>query len=144
MQLTKLTTLDLRGCRALTGLPESLGQLAALTMLDVAFSGVTRLPESLGRLTALSELHIGFCQLTRLPFFIAHTPDSFLLEPGSCSPLTIPPRDVVRAGMPAIKMFLLARHHTLKMLLLILAARRRRVRHPPAELWVLICDDYFE
>jgi len=29
------------------------------------------------------------------------------------------------------------------MLLLILAARKRRMRHPPAELWVLIRDEFF-
>jgi Leucine-rich repeat (LRR) protein len=34
-QLAALTTLDLSWCRALTGLPESLGQLAALTTLDL-------------------------------------------------------------------------------------------------------------
>jgi Leucine-rich repeat (LRR) protein len=35
-QLAALTTLDLSGCDALTGLPESLGQLAALTTLDLS------------------------------------------------------------------------------------------------------------
>jgi hypothetical protein len=35
-QLAALTTLDLSWCRALTGLPESLGQLAALTTLDLS------------------------------------------------------------------------------------------------------------
>jgi Leucine-rich repeat (LRR) protein len=39
-QLAALTTLNLSRCRALTGLPESLGQLAALTTLDL--SDVTR------------------------------------------------------------------------------------------------------
>jgi hypothetical protein len=44
--------------------------------------------------------------------------------------------------MAAIKAFLFAHHHPLKMLLLILAARRRRMRHPPAELWTLIRDEF--
>ena len=54
-----------------------------------------------------------------------------------------PPADVVEAGMPAIREFLLAHYHPLKILLLILAARRRRMRHLPAELWVLIREEFF-
>ena len=57
--------------------------------------------------------------------------------------MVFPPQLVMWRGQREIKAFLLAHHHPLKMLLLILAARRRRVRHPPAELWVLIRDEYF-
>ena len=93
-----LTTLDVRGCKSLTRLPESahilellteqhgtvlylgafsaltrvpesMGQLAALTMLDLrSCSSLTRLPESMGQLTALTTLNLSGCDsLTGLP-----------------------------------------------------------------------------
>ena len=68
-QLTALTTLDLSGCRNLHSLPESLGQLTALATLTGRGNGaLTRLPESLGGLVALETLDLCECsQLTGLP-----------------------------------------------------------------------------
>jgi hypothetical protein len=91
---------------------------------------------------ALKELHLSGCNaLTRLPLSFAFLSDA--LSVCSWSPLAFPPLDIARQGMPAIRAFLLIRHHPLKMLLLILAARRRRrMRHLPSELWVLIRDEF--
>jgi internalin A len=55
--LTALTTLNLAGNR-LTSLPESLGNLTALTTFNLAGNRLTSLPESLGNLTALTTLNL--------------------------------------------------------------------------------------
>jgi len=143
-QLAALKTLYITSCRSLTGLPESLGQLTALTFLDLSWCGrLTRLPESLGHLAVLSTLDLSQCHaLKRLPFSMTRLPDGLALYYRNIVS-TFPPKDVVEQGMPAIKAFLLTHHHPLKMLYLILSARRRRMRHPPAELWALIRDEYF-
>ncbi|MER7282147.1 leucine-rich repeat domain-containing protein [Dactylosporangium sp. NPDC000244] len=44
------------GANKLTTLPESLGNLTALTKLDVHENQLTALPEGLGNLTALTQL----------------------------------------------------------------------------------------
>ena len=43
------------GGNQLTALPESLGQLTALQMLNLSGNRLTALPESLGQLTALQS-----------------------------------------------------------------------------------------
>ena len=64
--LAALTELDLRGS-SVAALPESIGNLAALTKLDLQSCELTVLPESIGNLTALTELDLGGSQLTVLP-----------------------------------------------------------------------------
>ena len=65
-QLTALTTLDL-GNNQLTTLPDSLGQLTALTDLSLRGNQLTTLPDSVGQLTALTDLDLSSYQLTTLP-----------------------------------------------------------------------------
>ena len=65
-QLTALRMLNLQGNR-LTALPESLGQLTALQRLFLDRNWLSALPESLGQLTALQTLSCGGNQLTALP-----------------------------------------------------------------------------
>jgi hypothetical protein len=108
----------------------------------------------MGHLSALEQLNLSECKkLTTLPVSMAYLPfnvqvmwDLRMLPPQWSRPdnrhWVFPPVDVVQAGMSAIREFLLAHHRPLKMLLLIMAARRRRMRHPPAELWVLITDEF--
>jgi len=141
-QLAALTTLNLSGCGALTGLPESLGQLAALTTLNLNGCGaLTGLSDSLGMLSALAMLDLCRCdRVTRLPLSFAFLPDTLCLL--SSPSLVFPPARIIRQGMPATKAFLLLCHHPLKILLLILAARRCRLRHPPPELWELIHNEF--
>ena len=61
--LTVLTTLNLYRCDSLATLPESLGQLRALTTLYLG-NGRSLTAESPGQLRALTELYLGDC--TRL------------------------------------------------------------------------------
>ncbi|HEY4423166.1 MAG TPA: COR domain-containing protein, partial [Pyrinomonadaceae bacterium] len=53
--------------KKLTELPESLGQLTQLQMLDLTSNQLTALPESLGQLTQLQTLYLVSNQLTALP-----------------------------------------------------------------------------
>ena len=46
-QMRALTTLDLYDCSSLAALPDQIGQLQALTALNVAGSGLIGLPDSL-------------------------------------------------------------------------------------------------
>jgi hypothetical protein len=90
----------------------------------------------------LTILDLSFCaNLARLPLSFAYLPLHTLHMRG-CSALTSPPVAVVRQGMPAIETFLLAHYPQVKMMFLVLAARRRRMRHLPAELWVLIHNEF--
>jgi len=70
----------------------------------------------------------------------AFLPDDFWVPVYNLHALTFPPRTVAGRGIPAIRAYLLAHNHPLKIMLLILAARRRRARHPPPELWGLIFE----
>ena len=56
-------------CKSLAALPESLGQLQALTELSLNYcSSLAALPESLGQLRALTKLYLNGCSfLTALP-----------------------------------------------------------------------------
>ncbi|MGE0701073.1 MAG: COR domain-containing protein, partial [Hyphomicrobiaceae bacterium] len=61
-----LTSLDL-GYNQLTGLPEAVTRLAALSSLTVAGNQLTALPEAVTRLAALTSLDLSRNQLTALP-----------------------------------------------------------------------------
>ena len=56
-------------------MPESLGNLTALTELDLSGNQLTAVPESLGNLTALTELDLSGNQLTALPVRLAGSLD---------------------------------------------------------------------
>jgi internalin A len=64
--LAALTTLNMSH-KGLTTLPEALGNLTALTTLDLSNNQLTTLPEALGNLTALTTLDLSNNQLTTLP-----------------------------------------------------------------------------
>ena len=69
--LTALTRLDLGG-NQLTTVPESLGNLTALTTLDLRNNKLTAVPESLENLTALTTLNLGDNKLTAVPDWIGN------------------------------------------------------------------------
>jgi len=103
---------------------------------------LTGLPESVGQLQALQMINIWRCvSLKRLPFSFAFIPVSCRAN-HFCSlfSLSFPSEHVAGQGMQAIKAFLLAHHHLLKIMIMVMAARRRRMRRPPPELWELIHD----
>jgi Leucine-rich repeat (LRR) protein len=64
--LTALTHLDLRSNK-LTKLPESIGNLNKLTRLELGSNKITALPESIGNLIKLTHLDIGSNKITTLP-----------------------------------------------------------------------------
>jgi len=51
----------------LTSLPDSIGKLANLDILDLSYNQLTILPDSIGKLTNLTELYLWRNQLTTLP-----------------------------------------------------------------------------
>ncbi len=63
---TRAKSLSLRGMR-LTALPEGIGELSALTELDLSANQLTALPEEIGQLSALTYLDLRENQLTELP-----------------------------------------------------------------------------
>ena len=63
------TGLNLMGLR-LTAVPDSLGQLTALTELDLSANQLTTVPDSIGRLTALTKLSLSANRLTAVPDWI--------------------------------------------------------------------------
>ena len=64
--LTSLTMLDLGGNR-LTALPDWIGNLPALTTLHLSRNRLTALPDWIGNLPALTTLHLSRNRLTALP-----------------------------------------------------------------------------
>lgn len=64
----------------LTALPDSLGQLSALRLLDCGDNQLTALPDSLGQLSALQTLRCHNNQLTALPIYAPSWREP-LLEP---------------------------------------------------------------
>jgi hypothetical protein len=168
-KLTNLTTLQIRSCLFLTAVPEGLGQLEALRVLDFSRCyNLMGLSKSLGQLTQLETLDLSWCcrlqelpppvgQLHRLTHLnLAHCPRLrrmptsmvnlsctlvYLSRPGAG--MFFPPAAVAAQGLSAVKRFMFGDQFAPIMLLLILAARRRRMRHPPAELWALVRDEFF-
>jgi len=109
-----------------------MSQLEATTLDFSEHHGLTMLPDALGLLPVLSLLMIRDCPaLTRLPLSFAFLPGDTCLCIDQV-PLVFPPCG--DGDLQAIRMFLLAHHHPLKILLLVLGAHRRRIRHPPPEL----------
>ena len=62
-----VTELKLSDHYQLTSVPESIGNLQLLSVLDLSYNRLTLLPESIGKLQALSEMDVSHTQLTSLP-----------------------------------------------------------------------------
>jgi len=164
--LACLTHLHISNCIKLQSLPESLGQLKSLEDLHVGWcDSIVTLPGSLGCLSNLKILVLEYCfhlrelpetmrqlrrlirlcvigcvRLKKLPFCAETWPADTCIESHA---MEFPPIDVVKRGMHATRAYMQAHGCRLRMLILIMASRRRRLRHVPAELWVLIRDEYF-
>ena len=101
-----------------------MGQLAAT--LDLSFCGaLTGKPESLGQLTTLTSLKLEACGVLSLPLVCFHVRTPLL---GLSQSLVFTPLISAKRGMPAINTFLLMHHYPLKLLILIISSRRRRMR----------------
>ena len=71
VNLPTCRNLRLRGSQ-LTAVPESIGRLIHLQMVELTSNQLTALPESIGRLMQLRELYLNSNQLTALPESIGH------------------------------------------------------------------------
>ncbi|KAG5184014.1 hypothetical protein JKP88DRAFT_348536 [Tribonema minus] len=92
--LTALTSLDLSCCKVLSSLPPSFGNLTALTTLSMRYcERLTELPDSFGNLTALTSLSLAICErLTSLPDSFSNLTALTSLDLSSCSVLSsLPP-----------------------------------------------------
>lgn len=61
---------DAKDEEKLTELPESIGKLKRLTLLNLSNNQLTTLPDSIGQLTELQELDLTHNNLTSLPDFL--------------------------------------------------------------------------
>ncbi|MEK7729453.1 MAG: COR domain-containing protein, partial [candidate division KSB1 bacterium] len=117
--LQNLTTLNLSN-NQLTALPGSIGDLQSLITLVLSHNQLTVFPESMTHFQNLTKLYLSSNQLTVLPVFLAHMPKLTTLHfkerekyysasPGevvlSNNPITYPPKEVLAAGMEAVRSF---------------------------------------
>ncbi|KAG0612386.1 hypothetical protein M758_6G023300 [Ceratodon purpureus] len=95
-KLSNLLELNLNGCDGLTRLPDSIGELVKLFKLDLSScEGLTCLPESIGKLSNLLELNLTGCiGLTRLPDSIGGLVKLSKLDLSSCEGLTCLPESI--------------------------------------------------
>ncbi|KAK3438094.1 hypothetical protein EUGRSUZ_C02718 [Eucalyptus grandis] len=66
-EMACLTCLSLRGCHRLRKLPESIGKLRSLLLLNLLYTRIKELPDSIGELKRLEEMNLGFTQIRELP-----------------------------------------------------------------------------
>ncbi|KAF2311459.1 hypothetical protein GH714_023203 [Hevea brasiliensis] len=94
----------------LQGLPLSIGRLTNLEIFNLSnnFSDLTELPETLGELTNLKELDLSNNQIQALPDSFGRLDNLTKLNLDQ-NPLVIPPSEVVKEGIEAVKMFMAKR-----------------------------------
>ncbi|KAF7848470.1 hypothetical protein BT93_L1920 [Corymbia citriodora subsp. variegata] len=66
-EMVGLTCLSLKGCHRLRKLPESIGKLRSLLLLNLLYTRIKELPDSIGDLKKLEEMNLGFTQMRELP-----------------------------------------------------------------------------
>ena len=92
-QLQALTWLNLAGCE-LTTLPREIGQLRALTTLDLRSCPLVMLPREIGQLRALTTLDLRSCPLVMLPPEIGQLEALTLLILDNCEKLVALPPEI--------------------------------------------------
>lgn len=119
----------------LHGLPLTIGKLANLEILNLSsnFTDLTVLPETFGDLTNLKELDLSNNQIHALPDTFGRLDNLVKLNLQE-NPLVIPPVEVVKKGVDAVKIFMAKRW------LDILVEEERRavfgVDEPPQHGWL--------
>ena len=107
--LTALTELYLYG-NQLESVPESLGNLTALTELYLSGNRLASVPEWLGNLTALTALDLRGNQLTALPAWLADLLDGGLELGLEGNPLADPLPELAERGAPELATYLRSLH----------------------------------
>ncbi|KAL3746316.1 hypothetical protein ACJRO7_015297 [Eucalyptus globulus] len=65
-EIVGLTSLSLKGCHQLRKLPDSIGKLRSLLILNLFDTGITELPDSIGDLKKLEKMNLGFTKIMEL------------------------------------------------------------------------------
>jgi internalin A len=94
----------------LASVPGSLGNLTALTWLDLGGNGLASVPEWLGNLTALTALFLQGNQLTALPLRLADLLDSGLELGLEGNPLADPLLGIAEQGAAELAAYLRSLH----------------------------------
>ncbi|KAJ6760790.1 PLANT INTRACELLULAR RAS-GROUP-RELATED LRR PROTEIN 1 [Salix purpurea] len=94
----------------LHGLPLSIGRLTNLEILNLSsnFSDLKELPETFGDLTNLKELDLSNNQISALPDSFGRLDNLTKLNLDQ-NPLVIPPPEVIKEGVEAVKIFMAKR-----------------------------------
>ncbi|CAK9153710.1 unnamed protein product [Ilex paraguariensis] len=108
-EMTSLHLLDLH-FNELRGLPLAIGRLTNLEILNLSsnFSDLTELPDTLGDLTNLKELDLSNNQIHALPDTFGRLDNLTKLNLDQ-NPLMIPPKEIVKEGVEAVKVFMAKR-----------------------------------
>ena len=97
-ELNALTMLNLFGCWSLAALPAAIGKLSALTSLNLSGS-LAALPDAIGELKALTMLDLAYCsRLTELPAAIGELGALETLILRKCSGLKALPDSIGKLG----------------------------------------------
>jgi len=94
----------------LRGLPLAIGKLTNLEILNLSgnFSDLKELPETFGDLTNLKELDLSNNQISALPDSFGRLDNLTKLNLDQ-NPLVIPPPEVIKEGVEAVKIFMAKR-----------------------------------
>ncbi|GAV64614.1 LRR_1 domain-containing protein/LRR_4 domain-containing protein/LRR_8 domain-containing protein, partial [Cephalotus follicularis] len=94
----------------LRGLPLAIGRLTNLEILNLSsnFSDLTELPETIGDLTNLRELDLSNNQIHALPDTFGRL-DNLIKFNIDQNPIVIPPMEIVKEGVEAVKIFMAKR-----------------------------------
>lgn len=94
----------------LRGLPAAIGKLTNLEFLNLSsnFSDLTELPDTFGDLTNLKELDLSNNQIHALPDTFGRLDNLAKLNLDE-NPLVIPPAEIVKEGVEAVKVFMAKR-----------------------------------
>lgn len=108
-EMRSLHTLDVH-FNELRGLPSTIGKLTNLEILNLGsnFSDLKELPSSIGNLTHLRELDLNNNQIHALLDTFGRLDDLAMLNLDE-NPLVIPPMEVVKEGVEAVKAFMAMR-----------------------------------
>lgn len=108
-EMKSLQFLDLH-FNELHGIPHTIGKLSNLEILDLSsnFSDLTELPETISDLLNLKELDLSNNQIHALPDTFGRLVNLTKLSTEH-NPLTIPPKEIVAAGVVAVKAYMARR-----------------------------------